>query len=77
VNFVGLQNASFTIEIYAYIKVATYNDFLISQQKLLLKILTAVSNAGVRLSIASQTAYLEAADIKAPTVAPQKQDKTR
>lgn len=59
VNFVGLQGASFQIEIFAYLKAENYNAFLVRQQELLLKILACVSESGTHLAFPSQTTYLE------------------
>jgi MscS family membrane protein len=62
VNFVGLEGASFQIEVFAYLKAGNYNAFLARQQELLLKILACVSESGTHLAFPSQTTYLEKLD---------------
>lgn len=61
VVFLGYQDASFQIEIFAYLKTDTYANFLRYQQGLLLNVQTAISEAGARLAMKSQTTYLETA----------------
>lgn len=55
----GFVDASFQIEIFAYVKTDTYPNFLKYQQGLLQEVLAAISGAGARLAMASQTTYLE------------------
>jgi MscS family membrane protein len=55
----GFMDASFQIEIFAYVKTDTYPNFLKYQQRLLQDVLTAISEAGARLAMTSQTTYLE------------------
>ncbi len=59
VNLIGLQGASYQIEIFAFIMAADYNSFVARQQDLLLRVLAAVSKAGARLAFPSSTTYLE------------------
>lgn len=55
----GFQEALFQIEIFAYVRSDSNPNFLRYQQGLLLKVLTAISDAGARLAMKSQTTYLE------------------
>jgi MscS family membrane protein len=57
INFIGLQQASFQIEIFAYIVVASYPDFLVRQQELLLQILTIVADSGAHHMVPLQGPY--------------------
>lgn len=57
INFIGLQEASFQIEIFAYVVVASYPDFLVRQQELLLQILTIVADSGAHLMVPLQGPY--------------------
>jgi MscS family membrane protein len=59
VNLIGLQGASYRIEIFAYVVAADYNSFIAHQQDLLLRILATLSGAGARLAFPSTTTYLE------------------
>jgi MscS family membrane protein len=61
VNFIGVQGDSFQIEMFAYFKAADYNTFLVQQQEMLVKVLDAISNAGARLALPTQTTYLQTA----------------
>lgn len=57
INFVGLRDASFEIEVFAYLVVSSYLDFLVRQQELLLQILAIVTNSGARLTVPLQSPY--------------------
>jgi MscS family membrane protein len=57
VNFIGLREASFEIEIFAYILVASYPEFLVRQQELLLEVLTIVADSGTHLMVPLQLPY--------------------
>jgi MscS family membrane protein len=57
INFIGLQQASFQIEIFAYIVVTSYPDFLVRQQELLLQILTIVADSGAHHMVPLQGPY--------------------
>jgi hypothetical protein len=59
VCLIGFQEASFRIELFAYLRVATYPEFLERQQHLLLSVMTRISEAGAQLAMTSQTTYLE------------------
>ena len=59
----GFKDASFQIEIFAYVKTDTYANFLKYQQGLLQDVLTVISAAGARLAMTSQTTYLETTGI--------------
>jgi MscS family membrane protein len=62
VNLIGIQGASYQIEIFAYVMAADYNLFIVHQQSLLFRVLAAISEAGARLAFPSSTTYLETAE---------------
>ena len=71
IKLIGLSHASPQFEIFAYVLTSTYELFLVEQQRLLLKILAIISNAGTRLSSPSQIAYIELGNSEAmPTPPP-------
>jgi MscS family membrane protein len=57
INFVELREASFEVEVFAYLVVSSYVDFLVRQQELLLQILAIVANSGARLTVPLQSPY--------------------
>jgi MscS family membrane protein len=59
VNLTGVQGASFHFELFAYVRAANYNVFLVRQQELLLSILAELPRMGVQLAFPSQTMYVE------------------
>ena len=65
IQLIGLSHASPQFEIFAYLLTSTYELFLIEQQRLLLKILAIISDAGTHLSPPSQIAYVELGNIPA------------
>jgi len=58
VRFLRFSSSSLDVEIFAYISVRDFNDFLEIQEKLLLRIMDAVQAAGTRMAFPSQTTYL-------------------
>ncbi len=58
VNLIGLNQGSFQVEIFAYIKSRTYEASLVVQERLLLSILATVSDSGGHLAPPSQAIYL-------------------
>lgn len=62
VNLIGIQGASYQIEIFAYLMATDYNQFIVYQQSLLLRILATISDAGARLAFPSSTTFLETAE---------------
>ncbi|HWE49448.1 MAG TPA: mechanosensitive ion channel family protein [Bryobacteraceae bacterium] len=54
VRFIGVGAYSLDVEINAYVKTADYDEFLAVQQRLLLKLLKAVEDAGTALAIPLQ-----------------------
>jgi MscS family membrane protein len=62
VNLIGLQGASYQIEIFAYIMATDYNSFIARQQDMLLRVLSTLSDAGARLAFPSSTTYLETSE---------------
>ena len=65
-NLVEMQGGSYKVELFAYLRAANYSEFLIRQQELLLKLLTAVAEMGVRLAFPSQTMYMETPESSLP-----------
>jgi MscS family membrane protein len=61
INLVGMKDASYQIEVSAYIVTPTFELFLVRQQELLLRILATISDTGVHLAFPSQATYLETA----------------
>jgi MscS family membrane protein len=59
VNLIGLNQGSFQLEIFAYIKSHTYETFLVVQERLLLNILAAVSVSGGQLAPPPQAIYVK------------------
>jgi MscS family membrane protein len=59
IKLIGLSHASPQFEIFAYVLTSTYELFLVEQQRLLLKILAIISDAGTRLSSPSQITHIE------------------
>lgn len=54
VRFIGIGPYSLDIEIFAYIRTADFDEFLVVQQELLLSILQLVRDAGTALAVPSQ-----------------------
>ena len=57
VRFLGIGSSSLDVEVFAYILVANWNDFLEKQQELLLGMLEIIEKAGTRLAYPSQTLH--------------------
>ena len=58
VRFLGFGSSSLDVEVFAYISVLDFGDFLEIQEDLLLRIMDAVQAAGTRMALPSQTTYL-------------------
>jgi MscS family membrane protein len=58
VRFIRFGASSLDIEIFAHLFSRDWNQFLESQQKLLLKIMAIVQAAGARITLPSQTVYV-------------------
>jgi len=58
VRFLRFSSSSLDVEVFAYISVPDFSDFLEIQEKLLLRIMDAVQAAGTRMAFPSQTTYL-------------------
>ena len=58
VRFLGFGSSSLDVEVFAYISVRSFSDFLETQEDLLLRIMDAVQAAGTRMALPSQTTYL-------------------
>lgn len=63
VDLIGFREASFQVEIFAYVKADTYASFLKHQKELLQIVRAAISQAGAQLAMTSQTTYLENANL--------------
>jgi MscS family membrane protein len=74
VNLLGFQEAACRIEVFAYIQASSYNDFLTRQQEMLLKISTAIAEAGTQLAMATQVSYVESVDRMSRQLSTPKQD---
>lgn len=59
VNLIGFQTSTFQLEIFAYIKAASYSAFLRRQQELLFRILETVTESGLRLALPAYTTYVQ------------------
>ena len=57
VRFVGVGTYSLDVEINCYVKTTDFDDFLATQQDLLLRILQAVEQAGTRLAVPLQESF--------------------
>jgi MscS family membrane protein len=58
VRFLALGASSLDVEVFAYVRAATFPDFLAAQQELLLKTLDIVAEAGASIAFPSRTVYL-------------------
>jgi len=58
VRFLQIGTASLDVEVFAYISVVDYVEFLEIQEYLLLRIMDAVQSAGTRMAFPSQTTYV-------------------
>jgi len=59
VRFLSFGSSSLDIDVFAYISVLDYADFLEIQEELLLRLMDAVQAAGTGMALPSQTTYLE------------------
>jgi MscS family membrane protein len=57
VRFVGVGTYSLDVEINCYVKTTDFEDFLATQQEMLLRILQAVEQAGTRLAVPLQESF--------------------
>ena len=58
VRFLRLGESSLDVEVFAYVRAATYAEFLGIQEELLVGILRIVENAGTSVAFPSRTVYL-------------------
>ncbi len=58
VRFLRLGESSLDVEVFAYVRSATYPEFLEVQEELLLRILQIVAEAGTAIAFPSRTVYL-------------------
>jgi MscS family membrane protein len=58
VRFLGFGSSSLDVEVFAYISVFDFGNFLEIQEELLLRIMDAVQAAGTRMALPSQTTYV-------------------
>ncbi len=59
VRFVKLGAYSMDVEVFAYLRVPDYTEFLARQETILLRIVTLVAEAGTGFAFPSQTVYLQ------------------
>lgn len=58
IRFINLGSASLNLEVFAYITVSTYDDYLEVQEDLLLRMMDVVGESGTGFAFPSQTIYL-------------------
>jgi MscS family membrane protein len=58
VRFLRLGESSLDVEVFAYVRAATYAEFLGIQEELLVGILKIVADAGTSIAFPSRTVYL-------------------
>jgi MscS family membrane protein len=58
VRFLRFGTSSLDVEVFAYISVMEFADFLRVQEELLLRIMDAIQAAGTRMALPSQTTYV-------------------
>jgi MscS family membrane protein len=58
VRFLRLGESSLDVEVFAYVRAATYAEFLGIQEELLLRLLEIVAGAGTAIAFPSRTVYL-------------------
>ena len=58
VRFLGFGMSSLDVELFAYVVASDYNQFLQTQEDLLLNVMEIVQAAGTQLAYPSQTLYL-------------------
>jgi len=58
VRFLCFGTSSLDVEVFAYISVIEFVDFLRVQEELLLRIMDAIQAAGTRIALPSQTTYM-------------------
>ena len=58
VRFLGFGSSSLDVEVFAYIAVIDFADFLEVQEELLLRFMDAIQAAGTRIALPSQTTYV-------------------
>ena len=66
VHLLRLGASSLDIEVSAYVRAATQDDYLAVQEELLLLILRIVEEAGTALAFPAQTVYLAGGETAAP-----------
>jgi MscS family membrane protein len=65
-RFRTLGASSLDVEVFAYVRAATFPEFLAIQEELLLRVLEAVEAAGTSVAFPSQTVYLRGAGPSEP-----------
>ena len=58
VRFLGFGSSSLDVEVFAYVSVIDFSDFLQIQEELLLRMMDAIQAAGTRIALPSQTTYV-------------------
>ena len=64
VRFLGFGSSSLDVEVFAYISVIDFGDFLAIQEELLLRIMDAIQAAGTRMALPSQATYVRPGGIE-------------
>lgn len=73
VRLVSLDHAMPRIEVFAYVHAADWNEFLLRQENLILKVMAAIENSGTRLSAPLQDIRMEplaSGEARAPEQSP-------
>jgi len=73
-RFLSLGTASLDVEMFAYVRSPTFEDFLHVQEELLLGILDAVEGAGAVIALPSQALYFPKAAAERLAGVPQRED---
>jgi MscS family membrane protein len=66
VRFKALSEFSLDVEIFAYVRAATYPEFLAVQEELLLRLLAIVEQAGTSVAFPSRTVYIAGGGAASP-----------
>jgi len=67
VRFLGFGSSSLDVEVFAYIRVLDFSDFLEIQENLLLRIMDTIQAAGTRMALPSQATYIASVSAKEET----------
>jgi MscS family membrane protein len=59
VRFLALNASSLDVELFAYVRAESFNEFLAAQEQMLLRILRIAAEAGVGIAFPSTSIYIE------------------